>query len=52
MTNISQNTGGGYVDEEIDVSEESFLVSEVNIFLSEASKLSAVARSPEILVHL
>ena len=37
---------GGYddVDEEIDVSEASFLMSEANIFVSEASKLSAGAR--------
>ena len=47
--------GGGYdfVDEEIDVSETSFLVSEANCFASEACKLSAGARifrGPEILV--
>ena len=50
---------GGYddVDEEIDVSEVSFLVSVANIFVSEASKLSTGARifrgpkGPEILVH-
>ena len=37
---------GGYedVDEEIDVSEAGFLVSEANIFVSEASKLSTGAR--------
>ena len=50
--------GGRYddVDKEIDVSEASFPVSEANIFVSEASKLSAGARifkgpqGPEILV--
>ena len=38
--------GGGYddVDEEIDMNEASFLVSEGNIFVSKASKLSAGAR--------
>ena len=38
---------GGYddVDEEIDVSKASFLVSEANIFVSEASKLSTGARN-------
>ena len=38
--------GGGYddVDEEIDLSEASFLVSKANIFVSEASKLSTGAR--------
>ena len=37
---------GGFddVDEEIDVSEANFLLSEVNIFVSKASKLSAGAR--------
>ena len=52
--------GGGCcddADEEIDVSEVSFLVSVVNIFVSEASKLSTGARifrgpyGPEIVVY-
>ena len=36
--------GGGYdnVDEDINVSKASFLVSEANIFVSEASKLSEI----------
>ena len=36
--------GGSYddVDEEINVSKASFLVSEANIFVSEASKLSEI----------
>ena len=44
------------VDEEIDVCEASFLVSEADIFVSEASKLYAGARisrgplGPEILI--
>ena len=38
--------GGAYDDvvEEMDVSEANFLVSAANIFVSEASKLSAGAR--------
>ena len=38
------------VDEEIDVGKENFLMSKANIFVSEASKLSAGAKGPEILV--
>ena len=38
--------GGAYddVDEEMDVSKGNFLVSEANIYMSKASKLSAGAR--------